>query len=84
MKTNYGIGRVPADVDPAAEARAEIEAQEIMDRHLAPAPVGFAPTGTTCGDRVPAGTRCGMCHRAAVGWNPGAGQNLCARHWDEY
>lgn len=82
----YGIGRVPADVDLHDEARAGSEAQEIMARHTRPAPVGYAPTGTTCGEHVPAGTRCEHrgCQREAAGYNPGAGQSLCRRHWDEY
>jgi hypothetical protein len=84
MKTEYGIGRIPADVDPSDEARAEREAQEIVARHLERAPVGYAPTGTTCGQPPREGECCAMCGRPAVGWNSGAGQALCSRHWDSY
>lgn len=44
----------------------------------------YAPAGTTDGVRTP-GKRCEHpgCWREAD-WNPGAGQYLCARHWDEY
>jgi len=40
------------------------------------------PAGTTYGVSDPGGrcTRCG----ARADYNPSAGQNLCARHWDEY
>lgn len=40
------------------------------------------PNGGTQGIRTP-GTRCRICGVAA-NWNSGAGQHLCARHWDEY
>lgn len=79
----FGIGRVPADVDAAQEAVAELEAQKIAAANV----VGqrdFAPAGTTSGRRVAEGTRCGSCGRPADGYNPNVGQNLCARCWDEY
>jgi hypothetical protein len=40
------------------------------------------PAGTTQGKYDPDGV-CGICGKHGD-WNPGAGQNLCARHWDEY
>lgn len=43
MGRAYGIGRVPADVDLAAEARAEIEAQDIEAHHLVPLDHGGRP-----------------------------------------
>ena len=73
----YGIGRVPADVDEADEALAELAAQSIR-----PAPRQFVPTGTTPGVRTP-GKRCQQCPQPGD-WNPGAGRHLCARHWDSY
>jgi len=82
--TQFGIGRVPTDVDPIREAMAEQEAEEIMRHHVKPTRVReFAPTGTTPGERPERGARC-YCGTLAVGWNPGAGQHLCADHWDEY
>ncbi len=43
----YGIGRVPADVNPVDEAMAEIEAAEIVARQTAvtrPQPSGYRPS----------------------------------------
>lgn len=42
----------------------------------------FSPTGTTQGERTP-GAKCARCGKSA-NWNPGAGEYLCNRHWDEY
>jgi len=42
----------------------------------------FEPTGTTQGTYTP-GERCARCGREG-NWNPGAGETLCNRHWDEY
>jgi hypothetical protein len=36
MAREYGIGRVPADVDPVEETLARLEAAEIQAAHLAP------------------------------------------------
>lgn len=48
----------------------------------APAGTQVCPAGTTYG-QADSGGRCTRCG-APADWNPGAGQNLCARHWDEY
>ena len=47
-----------------------------------PAGTQVCPAGTTYGQSDPDGCcfRCGV----PANWNPCAGQNLCARHWDEY
>jgi len=79
----YGIGRIPADVDPVEETLAEIEAERIQPSYR-PAAGLVEPTGTTQGHAVPKATRCQVCGAPADGYNPGAGQDLCARHWDEY
>lgn len=48
----------------------------------APAGAQVCPAGTTYGQSDPGG-RCARCGKPAD-WNPGAGENLCPRHWDEY
>lgn len=80
----YGIGRVPKDVDPIKETLAEIEAEELQPTpmHVVKPGDQICPAGTTFGQYTP-GARCEICGRPA-NWNPGAGQSLCARHWDEY
>jgi hypothetical protein len=47
-----------------------------------PAGMQVCPAGTTYGQSSP-GARCARCG-ASADWNPGAGENLCPRHWDEY
>lgn len=47
-----------------------------------PAGAQVCPAGTTYGQSDPDG-RCAICGQPAD-WNPGAGQNLCDRHWDSY
>lgn len=47
-----------------------------------PAGAQVCPAGTTYGTSDPDG-HCAICGKPAD-WNPGAGQNLCSRHWDEY
>lgn len=83
-RAEYGIGRVPTDVDQTCEALAELEADSLMGITRRPVRAGehYAPAGTTEGVRTP-GARCGTCGRPAD-WNPGAGRYLCSRHWDEY
>lgn len=49
---------------------------------LEPAGTQVCPAGTTYGKSNP-GARCARCG-APADWNPGAGENLCPRHWDEY
>ncbi len=75
----YGIGRLARDTDQATETLAAIEAEALR---RVKGPSGFAPAGTTEGVRTP-GARCATCGKPA-NWNPGAGQSLCRRHWDEY
>lgn len=48
----------------------------------APRGARVCPAGTTEGQSDPGG-RCEYCGQPAD-WNPGAGMNLCRRHWDEY
>lgn len=47
-----------------------------------PAGTQVCPAGTTYGISDPNG-RCARCG-APADWNPGAGEHLCPRHWDEY
>ncbi len=79
----YGIGRVPADVDPNDEIIARIEAERMQPtQRRIQAGETIAPTGTTDGIYTP-GERCERCGREA-NWNCGAGEYLCERHWDSY
>jgi len=78
----YGIGRVPADVDAVEETLAELEAERIQPSGRPPRGQ-VCPTGTTNGQPGRPGDRCATCGEPAD-WNPGAGQLLCPSHWDEY
>lgn len=42
---SYGIGRIPADVDPVSEALAALDAQEMMESIPANEPLRDAPSG---------------------------------------
>lgn len=79
ITSGLGIGGVGSDdynihTEPAA-------LPEYAHGH-APLGAKVCPAGTTYGQSDPDG-RCAICGRPAD-WNPGAGCNLCDRHWDEY
>ncbi len=67
----YGIGRVPADVDPTDEALAELDAAEKV-AHMQPTPHQSVEMGTCdyCGRQIPryllmsasVGTACPACY----------------------
>lgn len=79
---DYGIGRVPADVDPTSEALAELEAERLQPTPRASDTI--APAGTTTARRSDGTGSCEQCGRGGSYWNGGAGAYLCVRHWDEY
>jgi hypothetical protein len=79
MRSGLGIGGCGSD-----DYNIHTEADSAL-----PADDGYAvgtrvaPAGTTDGIRGHASDRCARCG-APADWNPGAGELLCARHWDEY
>lgn len=75
----YGIGRLSRDIDRERETIAGLEAPALVK---VAGYAGFAPAGTTEGER--ADGRCGVCGKPHCHWTPGAGEFLCCRHWDEY
>ena len=77
----FGIGRLPQDVDQAKEDAAALAAQKRYPTRPVRNGERVAPSGTTEGEWT--GEACEVCGRPG-GWNPGAGQTLCPRHWDEY
>lgn len=79
ITSGLGIGGTGSDDYNMATEPAAVP--EYMHGH-APAGGRVCPAGTTYGESDPDGC-CAICGRPAD-WNPGAGQNLCARHWDEY
>jgi len=74
----YGIGRLARDTDQAKETDAQLNPPDQNIRDYG----GFAPAGTSEADPDDTG-KCEICGRMGY-WNSGAGQILCARHWDEY
>jgi hypothetical protein len=80
VESGLGIGGIGSD-DYNIHTEAERPGTGYMHGD-APAGTQVCPAGTTYGKADPDG-RCTRCGQPAD-WNPGAGQNLCARHWDEY
>lgn len=66
---DYNIGTEPAPLPEYAHGHAAAGTQ-------------VCPSGSTYGQSDPDG-RCAICGSPAD-WNPGAGRDLCYRHWDEY
>jgi rubrerythrin len=81
-RPEHGIGRLPQDAEGDIKedlARLVADERERIARAKA-----MTPAGTTQGQKAKTGAKCANCGRPAAGWNPGAGQHLCAKHWDEY
>jgi hypothetical protein len=80
VESGLGIGGIGSD---DYNIQTERDAPGIAHVHgQAPAGSQVCPAGTTYGESDPDG-RCAICGQPAD-WNPGAGQALCPRHWDEY
>lgn len=79
ITSGLGIGGIGSD-DCSIHTEL-VSGPEYIHGH-APRGAQVCPAGSTYGQSNP-GARCTICGQPAD-WNPGAGRNLCARHWDEY
>jgi hypothetical protein len=81
-RPEYGIGRLPQDAE--GDIKENLARRIADERERILRAKAKTPAGTTQGQKAKPGAKCANCGRPAAGWNPGAGQHLCAKHWDEY